>query len=867
VAELVLFLFGHPRIECDGRPLDIARRKAVALLAYLGVTRRHHSRDTLATLLFPEDDQTNARSALRRTLSTLVTDIGDTWLASDRETISLNWDADIWVDVAEFRQLLTQAWQPHGHSDSEICNLCVPLLKNAVSLYKDEFLSGFTLRDSSEFDNWQSIQGQNLQRELIDALKRLANGFALENNLKSAIEYAQRWVALDPLEEKAHRLLMLLYARNEQRTAALAQYQKCVGLLDEELGVEPSEETTNLYRAIYTGTLGDPGQTRIFAPRENRLPLPATPFIGRGKELAEIAGLVANQLHRLITLTGPGGIGKTRLALQAAGAATRNFADGTYFVPLAHVNSSHSLGYAVAEALNLGLSDDKVRTQSAAHALEQVRSYLRDRHVLLVIDNFEHIMDGAPLIYEMLQAGPQVKLLITSRERLNLRGETVFTVRGMELPQSAMGQGHKRLSKDPREFDAVKLFVQQAQFGQPDFALTDEDIPFVTGICEQLEGMPLALELAAGWTRALSVREIVGQIDEGLDFLTTSRRDTSERHASLRAVFDHSWKLLSEQERQVFSKMSVFHDGFQKEAAVRVAGATLSLIVALVDKSLLQWNASGRYEIHELLRQYAEEKLDEPAAQQVRELHYDYYARFLRERAVQLRHREDERVLQEIGDEIENLRWMFVWAVQHQTIDELKEPLEYVLRVRATSRSEQLGFAESGIVCQDCGQRNRPGSLFCVNCHAPLLELDDILRLRTKVVTGQAFRDVDRGWGTASFPPGSTFVIQLEDSSEIYQIRIVEINEVVIGRYDPFSGSTPDIDLNPFGGFEKGVSRRHALIARQDNSLHIVDLGSSNGTYLDGQKLTPRQPRAIRDGDEVRIGKLRLYIRFRDALN
>jgi predicted ATPase len=527
------------------------------------------------------------------------------------------------------------------------------------------------------------------------------------------------------------------------------------------------------------------------------------------------------------------------------------------------VNSSHSLGYSVAEALNLGLSDEKVRTQSAADALEQVRSFLRDRQVLLVIDNFEHIMDGAPLIYEMLQAGPQVKFLITSRERLSLRGETVFTVRGMELPQSDTGQRQKQLSKDAREFDAVKLFVQQAQFGQPDFALTEEDISLVTRICEQLEGLPLALELAAGWTRALSVREIAEQIDEGLDFLTTSHRDTTERHASLRAVFEHSWKLLSEQEQQVFSKMSVFHDGFQKEAAIGVAGATLSLIVALVDKSLLQWNASGRYEIHELLRQYAEEMLDESIAEKVRELHYDYYARFLREQAERLRHRGGERVLQEIGDEIENLRSMFVWAVQHQTIDELKEPLEYVLRVRATSRSEQLGSAESEVVCRDCGQHNQPGSLYCEKCHAPLLELYHILRLRTEVVTGQAYSDADSGWGTASFPPGSMFVIQLEDSSEVYQIRTAEINELVIGRYDPFSGSIPEIDMNPFGGLEKGVSRRHAFITRQENSLHIVDLGSTNGTYLNGQKLTPRQPRAIRDGDEVRIAKLPLFIRFR----
>jgi predicted ATPase len=227
--------------------------------------------------------------------------------------------------------------------------------------------------------------------------------------------------------------------------------------------------------------------------------------------------------------------------------------------------------------------------------------------------------------------------------------------------------------------------------------------------------------MAAGWTRGLSVGEIAGQIEEGLDFLTASHRDTNDRHASLRAVFEHSWKLLSEQEQQVFSKMSVFHGGFQKEAALRVAGATHWLILALVDKSLLRWNASGRYEIHEILRQFAEGKLDESVGEQVKKLHYDYYVQFVREWAKYLGKKEDERVLKEIGDESENLRSMLVWAVEHQTIDEIKEPLEYVLQVRAASRREQEGSGVSEIVCWYCGHHNRVGLLFCEECGQALV--------------------------------------------------------------------------------------------------------------------------------------------------
>ncbi|MEW5957114.1 MAG: ABC transporter substrate-binding protein [Chloroflexota bacterium] len=335
--HLALFLFGSPRFELDGEPVEINRHKAMALLAYLAVTGRVHSRDALAALLWPDFDQSQARGALRRTLSALNTSLPGGWLEADRETIALTDQAGLWVDIAQFRQRLALC-QEHGHPADEMCAACVAPLTGAVELFADDFLAGFTLRDSSNFDDWQFFQAENLRRELAGALERLVRWHRQQGDLEPALGYARRWLNLDPLHEPAQRWLMELYAFADQRPAALRQYQEYVRILDEELGVAPSAETNALYERIRVGDLSRPAQGQgsteeSFSPARPRPGAPpflseapqspdsSPPFVARERELARLHHHLAAVLDghgQVVFVTGEAGSGKTALVSEFA---------------------------------------------------------------------------------------------------------------------------------------------------------------------------------------------------------------------------------------------------------------------------------------------------------------------------------------------------------------------------------------------------------------------------------------------------------------------------------------------------------------------------------------------------------------------
>ncbi len=410
------------------------------------------------------------------------------------------------------------------------------------------------------------------------------------------------------------------------------------------------------------------------------LPGMLTPFIGREPELVAIGQLLHDPQCRLLTITGSGGIGKTRLAIEAASCQKDLFPDGTWFVPLAPLSSSEFLIPTIAEVLNF-------RFQDPVKPRDQLLGYLREKRALLILDNIEHLLDGVWLLPEILESSPQVKLLVTSRERLNLRSEWVFEIQGLPIPPSDQVEQFE-------EYSSVALFLQSAQRIRSGFLLRDEELPWVARICQLLEGMPLGIELAAGWLSLLTCQEIKEEIEGNLGFLTSTFRDIPERHQSLWAVFDHSWILLSPIERQTLCRLSVFRGGFTREAAQRVADASLSMLSALANKSLLRKKENERYDLHEAIRQYAgihlaEYQIEEELAHQ---RHSTYYLELVYKYKTQLASANQKRAMEALNSESDNLRLAWDWAIERRRLNEIRQSLDAMWRFYSYQSRFQEGI-------------------------------------------------------------------------------------------------------------------------------------------------------------------------------
>jgi predicted ATPase/DNA-binding SARP family transcriptional activator len=666
--RLSLYLLGAPRVERDGVPISLGRRKALALLAYLAVTGRPQSRDLLATWFWPESDSSRAHANLRRVLWTLRDTLGEPWLLSDHDMIALAASHDLRLDVQQFRERLASA--PGSPAE----------LEAAIEIYRGDFLEGFSLPDSLAFEEWQLFERESLRQEYARGLRLLAHLNQELQNFEPAIAAARRWLSLDPLHEPAHRLLMTLYARDGQVAAAIGQYQACARLLAEELGGEPHQETQALYHRIRSGELAvaEPARTTeasspgsvMAQTRLNGLPHPLTPLVGREQELAALVSLLENPACRLLTITGYGGMGKTRLALEVAASPGASFPDGVAWVPLAPLDSSCPLVPAIASVLGLVLP-------AGEPARAQLLEFLGRRRVLLVMDNFEHLLDAAPLLADILASAPGVKILVTSRERLNLHGEWLFDLRGLLYPD----RGQEATLE---EYAAVELFRQAARRSCIGFTLAGEDIPAVARICRLVEGMPLGIELAASWVRVLSPSQIARQMEENLGFLSNGMRDLPDRHRSLCAVFDQSWALLSDEGRRLFPKLALFRGGFTLAAAEAVAGACIPLLQSLVDKSLVRRTGSDRYDTHDLLRQYALEKLEEAGDRDATSWsHLCYFRRLAEEAAAELYDPARANWTRRLGAERDNLRVALEWAQQHAHADERERLVTALHRAEA----------------------------------------------------------------------------------------------------------------------------------------------------------------------------------------
>jgi DNA-binding SARP family transcriptional activator/predicted ATPase len=647
---LDIFLFGKPRVERDGAAVAVARRKALALLAYLAVTRQPHSRDALVALLWPELDSERGRAALRSTLASLHHAVGADGLVVTGDEVAFQDTPQARVDVARFHALLGQV-AAHGHAPDHLCDDCLAALTEAADRYRGDFLAGFTLADAAEFDDWQTFQTESLRLELAGVLEKLAQGLAGRGQWDAAIGHTRRWLALDPLNEAAHCLLMRLHAGAGDRAAALRQYQECVKVLQEELGIEPEPETTALQGAIRSGAAEHPSPAPALshAPAHN-LPADPTPFIGREAELAQVAARLADPTCRLLTILGPGGIGKTRLAIQAARSEAERFAHGACFVDLAPIAAAEMLAPTILHTL-------QAPSYGAAEPDQHVLDYLAGKQMLIILDNYEQLLTGAEpdrrdgygLVTKILDAAPRIKLLITSRARLNVRAEWLEMLEGMRTPgdelpersilsearpslgraqskdaarllhkaapfdsalQTTQGSAQDARTRELETYSATALFLACAHRVRPDFQPTTDDARHIVHICRLLDGYPLAIELAAAWTRTLPLAKIARELEHGLDVLTTTMRDVPARHRSMVAAFDHSWRLLSPREQSLLRQLSVFNGSWTEQAAAAITGATLAESGTLADASWLRLAPTGRFEMHMLIKQYCARKLE-----------------------------------------------------------------------------------------------------------------------------------------------------------------------------------------------------------------------------------------------------------------
>lgn len=712
MSRLNISLLGSLQIKLDRSPLtDFATDKARALLVYLTVeSDRPHRREALAGLLWPDQPERKANQNLRQALLHLRQAIGEgkrgrVFLCVTRDAIQINPDADCLLDVSAFTSLI-ETCKPHRHRRLSTCRPCLQRLAQAVELYRGDFLEQFSLSDSAAFEEWVVLKREWLHRQAVEALAYLSDDCERRGDLAQAREYTWRQVKLEPWREEAHRQLMRLLALDGQRSAALAQYQVCRRTLLQELNVEPTSETAALYEQIKAGEPGGKG-TGKQKSRGDLLPHAPTPFVGREQELAELAELLVNPDCRLVTIVGPGGIGKTRLALRAAQDQVGAFAHGVRFVPLVSLSSHEFVAPTLADAL--GFSFEGRHDPQA-----QLVQHLRDKEMLLVLDSLEHVLESSDLLAEILKHAPRVMVLATSRERLNLQEEWVYEVVGLKYPASPLtsllteGESEETLES----YSAITLFRQRARQAQQRFEISKSEAPHVTRICQLVEGMPLGIELAAAGVTLRSCAEIAQTIEHNLDVLTTMLRNVPERHRSMRATLDYSWSLLTEQEQRFLARLSVFRGGFEAEAGEQVAGVTLAALAALVDKSLLRRDAAGRFELHELVRQYAAEK--PPDATPVQNQHCVYYAAYLHQREQALHGEGQKATVEAIHAEIENVRATWRRAVDQrmeQALDQSLESLHWFYDMQSWFQEAEAVFGQAAQVVEALSGRPKADRL------------------------------------------------------------------------------------------------------------------------------------------------------------
>lgn len=631
---LELQLLGTPQIRLTGTPLTSLSAKSQALLFYLAMTRRPHSRLAVAGLLWPEKEDQAALANLRQALLALRKVLPDYLLAS-RHTLALDGQMPLAVDALRFEVEANRGLTGNAAD-----------LIGAAHAYTGDFLAGFYVDEAAPFEEWLLLARERLHELALRVFQQLADEAVAARDPERALHYMRRLLAHEPWREDSHRLAMGLLASLGRRADALAQYEQCREALATDLGVEPGAETTALYEQIRTRTFAatlsatagrplDPPKLSAHPLPSHNLPSPLTSFVGRDGDVAAIRQMLHPDPSqdeatdpsvwrrppvRLLTLTGPGGVGKSRLALQVAHRLQRDFADGIWYVELGQLTDGALVAQTVATVL--GVSEEFHRPLA-----ETLAEFLRHRQLLLLLDGCEHLIRAcAQLAERLLAQAPRLRILTTSLELLRIDGEVTYPVAPLSAPGSAPPASHT----DFLNYDAVRLFVDRASAAHPTFAITKANAPALAQICLKLDGLPLAIELAAACVRMLPPAQIAEQLaktpTDGFRLLTQGSRTAAARHRSLQALIEWSYSLLSRGEQILLRRLAVFAGGWtlagaEAVCAVEVAGAALApanlfdLLMGLVDKSLVvvveSEGQASRYRLLETIRRYAALRLDE----------------------------------------------------------------------------------------------------------------------------------------------------------------------------------------------------------------------------------------------------------------
>ena len=628
----MLQLFAVPRLTSSSESLNLPLNKPFSLLAYLAFRADWVSRDELLLLYYADIDEKSARHRLRQ-LAYRAKKYD--WAAGfEQNDDSFRWLID--NDAKQFQDAMRQ----NNYAE-------------ALKFYQGEFLAGLKDEESAGYETWLELTRNDLKLQWLEAASKHSGELERRGAYTDAVTVLSDVWQQEPLAEMLLQSLMRCHYLNDSTRDALDCFERFKTLLHEEMGIEPEAATLELAQNI--------ANNKLVAARPHNLPAQSTPFVGREAELEQIGELLKQENCRLLTLTGTGGMGKTRLALQAANRQIGQFEHGVFFVPLAPVASHTGVAAAAADALNLS-------SHGQASLAAQVLDFVRDKDVLLVLDNFEHVLKAALWLTDLLEQSPRLHILVTSRERLKVQAEHQLKLHGLDVPESDARLEHSA---------SVQLFIQSAKRLKPKFALQDNNRDAIANICRLVGGMPLAIELAASWITLLSPKDIQAEIERDVGFLSSDLQDFPERHKNIEALLEASWQRLDEDAKQGFRSLSIFPSSFSQEAAQAVTGAGLRQLLVLEQRSLLQRNAQGHFETHPLLRQFASKKRqDESDTDTLEQAMAQYYCQFLAERIDTLFSENQDDTLQDIDADLQNILTALHYAVEHHALRQLSHALD-----------------------------------------------------------------------------------------------------------------------------------------------------------------------------------------------